>query len=108
MHNNNVLSSFKIDWYAYVNPKSQDSPEVPLVNDKDNGRKVIKWVPTFLDCLARTYGARGPLSYVLQDDATVPAEANGPLDANTYYGQSCSLRDELVARLPHTGVIYKK
>ena len=52
VHNNNVLSSFKIDWYAYVNPKSQDSPEVPLVNDKDNDRKVIKWVPTFLDCLA--------------------------------------------------------
>ena len=52
VHNNNVLSSFKIDWYAYVNPKSQDSPEVPLVNEKDNDRKVIKWVPTFLDCLA--------------------------------------------------------
>ena len=52
MHYNKVLSAFKIDWDAYVNLKSQDSPEVPLVNDKDNDRKVIKWVPTFLDCLA--------------------------------------------------------
>ena len=39
MHYNNVLSDFKIDWDTYVNLKSQDSPEVPLVNDKDSDRR---------------------------------------------------------------------
>lgn len=107
MHYNNVLSNFKIDWDAYVSLKSQDAPDVPAINDKDGDRKVIKWVPIFRDCLACTYGAKGPLSYVLREDENVPTEATDPLDANAYYGTSGSLHDEFVARLPHTGAIYK-
>ena len=37
----------------------------------------------------------------------MPVEASDPLENNAYYGQSGSLHDELVARLSHTGAIYK-
>jgi hypothetical protein len=77
------------------------------MNDKDNDRKVIKWVPIFLDCVSRTYGSRGPLAYVLRDTAEVPTELEDPLLQHSYYGQSGSLFEELIARLPHTGAIYR-
>jgi hypothetical protein len=107
MHYTNVLTSFKIEWEDYESLKSQDDPTVPVVNDKDNDRKVIKWVPIFLDCVSRTYGSRGPLAYVLRDTAEVPTELEDPLLQHSYYGQSGSLFEELIARLPHTGAIYR-
>jgi hypothetical protein len=107
MHYNTVLKNFKIEWDSYQDLKKQDDPTVPLVNDKDNDRKIIKWVPIFLDCLSRTYGVRGPLAYVLRDDPDVPDQAADPLQASTHYGASGSLHDELIARLKHQGPIYK-
>ena len=107
MHYNNVLKSFKIEWETYQDLRDQDPPEVPLISDKENDRKVIKWVPVFLDCLTRSYGINGPLSYVLRDDPEVPDEANDPLQATSYFGASGSLHDELTARLSHDGPIYK-
>ena len=107
MHYNNVLKSFKIEWETYQDLRDQDSPDVPLINDKDNDRKVIKWVPVFLDCLNRSYGISGPLSYILRDDPAVPDEASDPLQASSYFGVSGSLHDELNARLSHDGPIYK-
>ena len=107
MHYNNVLKSFKIEWETYQDLRGQDSPEVPLISDKDNDRKVIKWVPVFLDCLTRSYGISGPLSYILRDEPEVPDEANDPLQAVAYFGVSGSLHDELTARLSHNGPIYK-
>ena len=107
MHYNNVLSKFKINWDAHVSLKSQDAPDVQMINDKDGDRKVIKWVPIFTDCLARTYGAKVPLSYVLKEDEYVPAEETDSLDADAYYGTSDSLHDGLVTDLPHTVAIYK-
>lgn len=88
MHYNNVLVNFTIDWDAYKSQMSQDEPDVPLIIDKGSDRKVIKWVPTFMDCMSRTYGTRGPLSYVLRENTAVPAEVDDPLDQNSYYGQS--------------------
>ena len=81
--------------------------KVPFIVDKDSDRKVIKWSPIFLDCLSRTLGSAGPLSYVLHDNVGVSSEIDDPLLPNTYYGSSGSLFDELTARLPHTGPIYK-
>ena len=107
MHYNQVLKDFKIEWDTYQNLRDQDEPDVPLVNDKDSDRKVIKWVPTFLDSLTRTYGIHGPLSYVLRDDSPVPTEVEDPLEEKSYFGESGSLHDELVKRLVHTGAIYK-
>ena len=107
MHYANVLKSFKIEWDTYKDLRDQDEPSVPLVSEKDGDRKIIKWVPIFLDCLARSYGVRGPLVYVLRDDPTVPLEANDPLDAHSCFGISGSLHDELVARLSHIGPIFK-
>ena len=107
MHFTNVLSSFKLEWDDYTSLKSLDDPAVPAINDKDNDRKIIKWTPIFLDCMSRTFGSRGPLAYVLRENNAVPTEADDPLHANSYFGASGSLLDELIARLPHTGAIYK-
>ena len=70
-------------------------------------KSTVKWVPIFLDCLNRTYGISGPLVYVLRDDPAVPDEADDPLEESSYFGSSGSLHDELIARLIHTGAIYK-
>lgn len=107
MHYNNVLSNFKLEWEDYESLKSQDDPTVPLINDKDNDRKVIKWAPIFLDCVSRTFGSRGPLAYVLRDAVEVPSEIDDPLLDQSYHGSSGGLLDELIARLPHTGAIFK-
>ena len=107
MHFTNVLKDFKVEWDTYQDLREQDEPDVPLVSDKDGDRKIIKWSPIFLDCLTRSYGIRGPLVYVLREDSAVPAEADDPLEINNYFGASGSLHDELIARLPHTGPIYK-
>ena len=102
-----VLKGFKIEWDTYQDLRDQDAPEVPLISDKDNDRRVIKWVPVLHDCLARSYGINGPLSYILREDSAVPTEAIDPLETDSYYGSSGSLHDELTARLPHSGPIYK-
>jgi hypothetical protein len=43
----------------------------------------------------------------LRENSEVPAEEDDPLDDQTYFGQSGSLQEELIAQLPHTGAIYK-
>ena len=106
MHYANVLSNFKIEWESYEELSKQDEPEVPSIVDKDSDRKIIKWVPIFKDCLSRTYGSKGPLSYILRDDPVVPDETDDPLGINAYYGKSGSLQAELEARLPHSGPIF--
>jgi uncharacterized protein YjaG (DUF416 family) len=107
MHYIRVLKQFKVEWDTYQNLRDQDEPDVPLISDKDGDRKVIKWVPIFLDTLTRTYGIHGPLVYVLRDEPTVPTEAEDPLTNESYFGTSGSLHDELIKRLLHTGAIYK-
>ena len=66
MHYINVLSIFKIEWDTYEKFNKEDYPNVSVINDKGNDRKVIKWVYIFTDCLSQNYGYRGPLVYVLQ------------------------------------------
>ena len=107
MNYDNILKNFKIEWDTYQDLRDQDAPDVPLISDKENDRKVIKWVPVFHDCLARSYGINGPLSYVLREESDVPDEATDPLEPDSYYGASGSLHEELTARLPHSGPIYK-
>ena len=113
LHYENVLSGFKLEWEAYQDLVAQDEPKVPKVADNHVDRKVIKWIPIFLDCLSRTYGPLGPLRYVLRDDPDVPDEADDPLEVddtgtvNAHFGTSGSLMDEMIKRLPHTGAIFK-
>ena len=107
MHYINVLKQFKLEWEAFEAVKKEDDPKVPQIKDRDADRKVIRWVPIFLNSLENTHGARGPLLYVLRDDSVVPPEAEDPLEVDAYYGTSGSLIAELTARLPHTGPIYK-
>ena len=108
MHFNNVLSTFKIEYDAYKALKDEDEPKVPKLNDRDSDRKVIRWAPIFSDYLSRCFGSRGPLLYVIREDSAVPTEATDPLGANSYFGASGSLQAELIARLPHTGPIYRQ
>ena len=107
MHYTNVLSNFMIEYESYLELKKGDDPKIPRINDKDSDRRIIRWAPIFMDTMCNTYGIEGPLGYVLRDDAAVPAEADDPLDANAYHGASGSLLQELIARLPHSGPIYK-
>lgn len=107
MHYVNVLSDFKIDYDAYMLLKKQDSPDAPLVSDKDKEKRIIKWVPMFEDALSRTFGSKGPLVYVIRDHAAVPDVADDPLDENAHYGSSGSMLEELIKRLPHTGPIFR-
>ena len=107
MHYNKVLKNFKMEWETYQNLRDQDQPDVLLISDKDGDRKVIKWVPIFLDSLTCTYGIHGPLAYVLREDPELPDEVNDPLEHKSYFGANGSLHEELVARLVHTGAIYK-
>ena len=112
MHYSNVLMNFKVEWEAYQNLKEQDDPKVPKINDRDGDRKIIRWVPIFKDAMSRTYGSKGPLSYVMRDEPNVSDEANDPLETNangtiiSYFGQSGSLLEELINRLPHNGPIF--
>lgn len=107
MHYNNVLKGFKEDYDAYALLRKQDSPEAPVVNDKDKEKRVIKWIPLFEDCLSRTFGSKGPLIYVLREDAAVPSVVDDPLEGGAHYGASGSLIEGLIKRLPHTGSIFK-
>ena len=79
MHYTSVLKGFQVEWDSYEDLRDQDDPAAPLVNDKDNERKIIKWVPIFVDCLSRTYCVRGTLVYVVRDDSRVPDVADDPL-----------------------------
>ena len=101
--------------------KKEDAPEIPKISDKNGDRKIIRWAPIFLDCMEHHYGAKGPLRYVLRDNSAVKTEQEDPLVAHvtanpaqniqgvqgTYYGESGSLVEELIARLPHNGPIFK-
>ena len=86
---------------------SKDDSKVPKIVDRDGDRRIIRWAPIFLDNLDAIIGAKGPLHYVLRDEPIVHLEGNDPLDQNAYYGASGGLADELVARLPHIGPIYR-
>jgi hypothetical protein len=107
MHYGNVLTGFKTDYEAYSLLKKQDEPDAPVVNDKDKEKKIIKWMPLFEDALSCTFGSKGPLIYVLRENADVPSEDDDPLDLNSHYGQSGSMIEELIKRLPHSGPIFK-
>ena len=103
----NTLSSFKIEYEAYEKLQKQTAPEVPDVKDSDNDKKIIKWVPILLDCMSRTFGIKGPLSYVLRENEAVPSEVDDPILGNDYFGSSGSLQTELIARLSHGDSLYR-
>ena len=103
----NVFSDFKVDYKNYEQLKKQDAPKVPVVKESDGEKKIINWVPAFKDCMSRIFGLQGPLSYVLRKESTVPSEIDDPLNGNDYFGMSGGLVQEMTARIPHTGPLYK-
>jgi len=79
MHYDKVLSGFKAEYKSYKDPKREDTPNAPSIQDKDGYKRVIKWAPIFKDALSRTYGSRGPLIYILWSKQDVPSEDEDPL-----------------------------
>ena len=57
--------------------------------------------------MSRMFGLQGPLSYVLRKDATVAHEVDDPLTGDDYYGVSGGLIQEMTARIPFSGSLYK-
>ena len=52
MQYTNVLSNFSIELDTYEDLKKEDDTDVSVINDKDDDRKVIKWVSIFTECLS--------------------------------------------------------
>ena len=100
-----VLETFKIDHEAYLSVKDDNESRVTKVNDEENDRKVVRWLPIFKYFLSNSYGSRGPLLCVLCENPTVVDAIVGPLLANCYYGESGSLISELESLIQHSGPI---
>ena len=107
LHYTNVLATFKVEYEAYEKLQKESAPDVPEIKDSDNERKVIKWAPIFMDCMSRTYGIKGPLAYVLRQNADVTPEEGDPLLENNYFGTSGGLQSELIDRLSHGDALYR-
>lgn len=65
------------------------------------------WAPLFVDTLSCTFGGKGPLLYIIHEEAAVPTEDVDPLLPNCHFGVSGSLLKELIKCLPHSGPIYQ-
>ena len=82
--------------------KKKTSQEVPLFSDKDKEKKV----PIFDDALSHTFGSKGPLVYIVRENAEVPDVGYDDLTENSHYGASGSMLEELINNLPHAGPIF--
>ena len=102
-----VLSQFQVDWENFEKLKKQTSHVVPLVKEADGMKKIINWSPVFEECMSRMFGLQGPLSYVLRREATVASEMDDPLNGDDYFGLSGGLIQEMTARIPLSGSLYK-
>ena len=87
--------------------KNQDAPKVPVVKESDGFKKIINWSPVFEECTSRTFGPQGPLSYVLRKEEAVASEVDDPLQGDDYFGESEGLVQEMTARIPLSGSLYK-
>ena len=90
-----VLSTFKIDHEAGLYAKDEAEPKVPIINDRDKDRKIIRLSTMFKEYLARSHGSLEPLSYVHREDSAVLDEIMYPLLANCYHGEIGRLISEL-------------
>ena len=82
----NVLDAYNTDHDAYSLLWKQDSPDTPFIIDKDKENKIIKWVPLFEDALARTFGIKPPLIYLICESVIIPEVNDDPIGAQTHYG----------------------
>ena len=90
MHYVNFLGDFNTYHNTYILLKKQTFPEVPVVSDKEKEKKIIKWVPIFEYALLRTFGNKGPLVYIVLDNADILYVGDFPLTENAHYGASVS------------------
>lgn len=69
---------------------------------------IIRWCESFKDLLARCIGVKYiPLSYVIRDDATVPATCPDRANDQPYSQSHGSIEADLVARASHTHNLYR-
>ena len=55
---------------------------------------------------SRTFGSKGVLAYIMQENSDIPDDRDDPLTVNSNYGASGSMLEELINRLPHAGPIF--
>ena len=103
----NVSSKFQVGYDHFEKLKKKDAPTVPMVKDADADKKIINWAPVFEICMSRSFGLQGLLSYVLRKQPDVPSEMEDPLNGNDNFGESGGLIEEMTARIPLKGSLYK-
>ena len=55
MHYGNVFLRYNIEWDTYKELNKEDHTNVPVIHDKENYHKVIKWVSDFNDCFSKLW-----------------------------------------------------
>ena len=95
-----VGKNFAVEWKTLQDKKEQDDPEIPSLQ----GTTVMKWMEAFQDWCSQVLGAQNvPLSYVIREDATVPAVLSPLQTDNPFSTEYDSIEGEMIARTQHTG-----
>ena len=94
------LSVFEVAWQALVDLKdSEGSNKLPILT---KNFAIDRWLESYANYADQRIGVRMcPLSYVIRDDAAVPAPAPPLLQNAPYSVEHGSLKDEMKARFSH-------
>ena len=99
------VAAFEISWKALEDMKDQDSDnKLPILT---RNFPIDRWIESYLNYANQKIGLRTcPLSYVLREDAAVPAQAPPLAVAQPYSDEHGSLKDEMVARYSHNHPLF--
>ena len=99
------LSVFEIAWKAIEEQQEKkESNKLPILH---RNFAIEKWIESYRNYADQRIGARMcPLSYVLRDDANVPAAAPALAPGVPYSAIHGSIKDEMVARYSHTHALF--
>lgn len=101
---NTTLKNFEVQWKALLRAKDDDS-ELPKIT-KTVG--IVKWIEAYESYALHKIGVRNaPLSYVIREDATVPAAAPAIATGQPHSIDHGSVRGEMIARLSHTHALFR-
>ena len=99
------LKNFELAWHSLLERKAETPPAVPGISKI---LRILPWTETFQDYLCQIIGKRNiPLSYVIRDDATVPAAIEAFEQSQPYSTQYKSIVEEMVERSAHTHALFK-
>ena len=95
------LATFEVAWKAIEEQQDKDgSNKLPILH---RNFAIEKWIESYSNYADQRIGARMcPLSYVLRDDAVVPAPAPALEVRMPYSTLHGSIKAEMVVRFSHT------